>query len=66
MNQDESTWKLRRAVAFARVCDEQVLRARRWEVLPLVRRHALMVSIANVVVLAYLTYWGIIGLRTWA
>jgi hypothetical protein len=44
----------------------QALRARRWEVNRWVRRHALLVSIANVVALSYLGYWGIIGLRTWA
>jgi hypothetical protein len=44
----------------------QAIRARQWDVRPVVRRHALLVSIANVIVLAYLAYWGIIGLRTWA
>ena len=44
----------------------QAIRARRWEVRPGVRRHALLVSSANLIVLAYLAYWGIIGLRTWA
>ena len=44
----------------------QTLRARRWEVRLWVRRHALLVSVGNVVVLAYLAYWGIIGLRFWA
>lgn len=44
----------------------QTIRAQRWEVNRWVRRHALLVSVANVVVVGYLGYWGIIGLRTWA
>jgi hypothetical protein len=44
----------------------QAIRARQWDVRPAVRRHALLVSIANLIVLVYLAYWGIIGLRTWA
>jgi CubicO group peptidase (beta-lactamase class C family) len=44
----------------------QAIRARHWDIRPAVRRHALLVSTANVIVLAYLAYWGIIGLRTWA
>jgi hypothetical protein len=44
----------------------QAVRARRWKVNRWVRRHALAVSVANVVVVGYLGYWGIIGLRTWA
>jgi CubicO group peptidase (beta-lactamase class C family) len=44
----------------------QAIRARRWDVHAGVRRHALLVSTANVCVLVYLAYWGIIGLRTWA
>lgn len=44
----------------------QAVRARRWEVNRWVRRHALFVSVANLVVVGYLGYWGIIGLRTWA
>jgi hypothetical protein len=30
-----------------------------------VRWHAMAVSLANAVVLAYLVYWGVIGMRTW-
>jgi CubicO group peptidase (beta-lactamase class C family) len=44
----------------------QAIRARQWDVRPWVRRHALLVSIANLIVLVYLAYLGIIGLRTWA
>jgi hypothetical protein len=44
----------------------QAIRARRWDVRPGVRCHALLVSTANVCVLVYLAYWGVIGLRTWA
>ena len=43
----------------------QVIRTRRWSVNQGVRVHALLVSLANVVVSLYLIYWGIIGLRTW-
>lgn len=49
------------AVGFA-----QAVRARRWEMNTWVRCHALLVSVANVVVASYLGYWGIIGWRTWA
>jgi hypothetical protein len=44
----------------------QAFRARHLGVRQSVRVHALLVSAANVVVLAYLAYWGIIGLRSWA
>jgi CubicO group peptidase (beta-lactamase class C family) len=44
----------------------QALRAGRLGVRRSVRIHSLLVAAANVVVLAYLAYWGIIGLRTWA
>jgi CubicO group peptidase (beta-lactamase class C family) len=44
----------------------QALRGRRLGVRRAVRLHALLVSIANSLVAAYLAYWGIIGLRTWA
>ncbi|MDX1963361.1 MAG: serine hydrolase domain-containing protein [Pirellulales bacterium] len=44
----------------------QAVRARSWNMNKWVRRHALLVSLANVVVACYLGYWGIIGLRTWA
>lgn len=43
----------------------QVYRGRRWELNRWVWRHALLVSAANAIVLAYLAYWGILGLRTW-
>jgi hypothetical protein len=39
--------------------------ARQWDVRRSVRWHALAVSLANAVVLAYLTYWGMIGWRPW-
>ena len=41
----------------------QAIQAHRWDVHPGVRRHAFLVSTANVSVLVYLAYWGIIGLR---
>jgi CubicO group peptidase (beta-lactamase class C family) len=44
----------------------QAIRASRWEVNRWMWTHALLVSAANVVVLCYLAYWGVIGLRTWA
>jgi len=44
----------------------QAVRARGWEMSRWVSGHALLVSVANVVVLGYLAYWGLIGLRTWA
>jgi len=31
-----------------------------------VRRFSIVVSVALLIAAAYLTYWGIIGLRTWA
>jgi len=31
-----------------------------------VRIHSLLVSLANVLALLYLGYWGLIGLRLWA
>lgn len=31
-----------------------------------VRRHALLVSLANGIVLSYLAYWGVIGWRSWS
>ena len=43
----------------------QIFRARKEPILRLVYIHALLVSLANVIVLLYLAYWGIIGLRTW-
>jgi CubicO group peptidase (beta-lactamase class C family) len=43
----------------------QVFRARNWEVNRWTWRHSLLVSIANVTVLGYLAYWGIIGIRPW-
>jgi len=43
-----------------------VILARNGEIKPWVWRHTFLVSLANVIVLAYLAYWGIIGLRTWA
>jgi len=43
----------------------QVVRAWRWDVKRGVRVHALLVSLANVIVSLYLIRWGIIGLRTW-
>jgi hypothetical protein len=44
----------------------QVVRAGPMGVRRSVRIHSLLVVAANVVALAYLAYWGIIGLRTWA
>jgi hypothetical protein len=44
----------------------QALRARRLGVRRSVRIHSLLVAAATVVILTYLAYWGIIGLRTWA
>jgi CubicO group peptidase (beta-lactamase class C family) len=44
----------------------QAIRSRQWDVNRWVRRHALVVSIANLILLAYLGYWGVIGLRTWS
>jgi CubicO group peptidase (beta-lactamase class C family) len=43
----------------------QVLRARNAAVRRWVYIHAALVSLANVILLGYLTYWGLIGLRTW-
>jgi hypothetical protein len=43
----------------------QVVRARGWKMNRWVWWHSLFVSIANAIVLAYLAYWGVIGLRTW-
>jgi CubicO group peptidase (beta-lactamase class C family) len=43
----------------------QIIRARGWPIRRGVYIHALLVSLANVLVLSYLAYWGIIGLRTW-
>ncbi len=43
----------------------QIFRARNWPIRRGVYIHALLVSLANVIVLSYLAYWGIIGLRTW-
>jgi hypothetical protein len=31
-----------------------------------VRRHSIIVTLALLIALAYLAYWGLIGLRTWA
>jgi CubicO group peptidase (beta-lactamase class C family) len=44
----------------------QSLRGPRLGVRRAVWVHALLVSAANVLVAAYLAYWGVIGLRTWA
>jgi CubicO group peptidase (beta-lactamase class C family) len=44
----------------------QALRARSWEMRRGVRIHSLLVSLANVLALLYLGYWGLIGLRLWA
>jgi CubicO group peptidase (beta-lactamase class C family) len=44
----------------------QVLRARKWPIRRSVYLHSLLVSLANFIVLLYLAYWGIIGVRTWA
>ena len=43
----------------------QIFRARKWPIRRLIYIHALLVALANVIVLLYLAYWGIIGLRTW-
>lgn len=43
----------------------QIVRTRRWGVNRGVWIHALLVSLANVIVSLYLIHWGIIGLRTW-
>jgi len=43
-----------------------LLRARKQEVRAGVRRYSLAVVAALLIVAAYLAYWGIIGLRTWA
>lgn len=44
----------------------QVLRARNWNVNACVWFHSLFTSIANAIALAYLSYWSVIGMRTWA
>jgi hypothetical protein len=31
-----------------------------------VRLHALLAGVANVIVVAYLAWWGVLGWRTWA
>ncbi len=51
------------ALTFACVC--LVALSRNWSVPTWIWCHAIFVSTANVLVLLYLTYWGIIGLRTW-
>lgn len=43
----------------------QVVRTRRWSINQGVWVHALLVSLANVIVSLYLIHWGIIGLQTW-
>jgi CubicO group peptidase (beta-lactamase class C family) len=43
----------------------QAVRARKWEIHRGVWLHALFVSLANTVVVLYLSYWGVIGLRPW-
>ncbi len=43
----------------------QAFRARSGPIRKGVLAHSLLVSIANVTVMLYLAYWGIIGLRTW-
>jgi len=44
----------------------QVGRARQWEIRRGVWWHALLLSVANALVVLYLAYWGLIGLRPWA
>jgi CubicO group peptidase (beta-lactamase class C family) len=43
----------------------QAMRGRRLGVRRAVWLHSLLVSVANVLVAAYLAFWGLIGLRTW-
>ena len=62
-----SFWILTWLFALAAVAGlVQAVRARVWEVRRAVRIHSLLVSLANVLALLYLAYWGLIGLRTWA
>jgi CubicO group peptidase (beta-lactamase class C family) len=57
------TWLFALGVVWGMI---QIFRARRTPIRRWVYIHALLVSLANVLVLVYLAYWGIIGLRTWA
>lgn len=43
-----------------------LMRARRAEINRWVWWHSLLVTVANSIVLIYLVYWGVIGIRTWA
>ena len=43
----------------------QAYRARAWEIRRGVRTHSLLVSSASTLIMLYLAYWGIIGIRTW-
>jgi CubicO group peptidase (beta-lactamase class C family) len=44
----------------------QIIRVRKKPIRRWVYIHALLVSLANGIVLLYLAYWGLIGFRTWA
>jgi len=53
--------------AVASVASAVVLwRAPKQEVRSRVRRYSMAVTLALLIAAAYLSYWGIIGLRTWA
>ena len=61
-----STWLLSYLFAFTSFAGlTQVAHTWRWGVNRGVWIHALLVSLANVIVSLYLIRWGIIGLRTW-
>ncbi len=53
-------------VALSMVSAVIALRSFRWKVNWVVRLHSLLVTIACVGMTAYLSYWGMIGFRTWA
>ena len=48
------------------VCAFLVVVSRQWNISAWIWWHACLVSTANGLVVLYLTYWGIIGVRTWA
>jgi len=50
------------AVASGVVCWRQ----RHSEVRPAVLRYSVIVTVGLLIAVAYLTYWGMIGIRTWA
>jgi hypothetical protein len=55
------------AFAFASLASALALwRAPKQEVRTLVRTYSMAVTLALLTAAAYLAYWGVIGLRTWA